>query len=92
MQRKIETDREKIAFFLKKYDGKYRKKIAALANRSWQLVAMWFQGKSDNEDITNAVIQFQGEAKLGMQEKKQTSKKKTKKISQLATEVTEAFN
>jgi hypothetical protein len=92
MQRKIETDREKIAFFLKKYDGKYRKKIAVLANRSWQLVAMWFQGKSDNEDITNAVIQFQGEAKLGMQERKQTSKKKTKKISQLATEVTEAFS
>ena len=90
MQEKVKTDREKIADFLKKYKSGYRKIIATMAKRSWQLVAMWFQGKSNNEDITNAVIQFQLEAKNGLQEKKQATKKKQKQLSELATEVTAA--
>ena len=70
MQKKELSDREKIAAFLKKWNNQYRQKLKEMAKVSYQTVKYWFQSKSDNESVTNAVIALQAIAKRDFKERK----------------------
>ena len=87
MQKKELSDREKIAAFLKKWNNQYRQKLKEMAKVSYQTVKYWFQSKSDNESVTNAVVALQAIAKRDFKERKNKRDERAKQLSQLAEEV-----